>query len=40
MFTAGVIVTGRGDMNIGKKYPMHERSGNIELYQEFLRVNA
>jgi len=40
MFTKGVNAVGRGDTNVGKRCPMHERSGNIELYREALHGNA
>jgi len=40
MFTKGVNVIGRGDTNIGRRRPVHERSGNIELYREVLRGNT
>ena len=36
----GVNATGRGDTNIGRRYLMHEKSGNIELYLEVLHGNA
>jgi hypothetical protein len=40
MFAEGVNAIGRVDTNIGRRCPMHERSGNVELYREVLHGNA